>query len=610
MIKKFKFQTKVFLSNIIIISFIMALLSICFYYFVVQVELDKADKNLNVYASKISDQYNDLLYYMDRTTLQLASNPTIIELFNEIPKDNSYNYFIEEPLITNNLIPLVISYNSKKDFTGRICLYNEFNDFFYSGTLSTNQEKVNDFLKNEVLDIRNEFSKGIFRLFTPPRDDPMNSKKQNSNNKKLFSIIRPIVNYSIYKAPNYGYIEIQQPVNKLDEMFTFLPDSVSGYIIDKNDTVIFSYNVNENISLEKLQKELYTYKNNNGHENPTLYNPTSKNKYLYSSSDIDEMETYILLVQPTKKVISSLIDFRVFILITAIIIICVVTTTQFLIIRKLTTPLRELRKHVNKVTLNNLSINIEHYENYNEFNKLNVAFNKMCDKLKESIDDRVKARTSELKSHLFALQSQMDPHFYHNILTIISVIADENNVSEITEICNKLSSMLRFSTSYDISQSTINEEIEHTLNYLQLMKIRYENLFTFDINVDEECKEIDVPKLIIQPLTENCFAHGFKKKRPPWDIKIDAMIKNDKWIVEVIDNGTGFSEESLTALNNFKDKFNIDRTHELLEDLNIGGLCLTNIFIRLSILYGDDMIFRVDSNQKQTKITIGGKINV
>lgn len=605
--KKFKFQTKVFISNVIIISFIMALLSICFYYFVVQVELDKADKNLNVYASKISDQYNDLLYYMDRTTLQLASNPTIIELFNEIPKDKTYNYFVEEPLITNNLIPLVISYNSKKDFNGRICLYNEYNDFFYSGTLSINNEKVDHFLKNDVEDIKNHFSNVIYKMFVPPRNDPMSSKKHNGD--KLFSIIRPIVNYSLYKAPYYGYIEIQQPISKLQEMFEFLPESVTGYVVDENKNIIFSYNVNDNISIDNVQEKLYDTKSNN-RTSSSLYNPTSENKYLYSLSNIDEINGNILLIQPTGKVISALIDFRVFILITAIIIICVVTITQFLIIRKLTTPLRELRKHVNKVTLNNLSINIEHYENYNEFNKLNVAFNKMCDKLKESIDDRVKARTSELKSHLFALQSQMDPHFYHNILTIISVIADENNVSEITEICDKLSSMLRFSTSYDISQSTVNEEIEHTLNYLQLMKIRYENLFTYEIDIDDECKDIVVPKLIIQPLTENCFAHGFKKKRPPWNIKINTMVKENKWIVEVIDNGTGFSKDSLKSLADFKENFNINSTHELLEGLNIGGLCLTNIFIRLSILYGNDMIFEVDSNQEQTKITIGGNINV
>ncbi|QUI21990.1 histidine kinase [Vallitalea pronyensis] len=609
MFKKIKFQTKVFLSNVIMIFIIMIFFTTYFYSFVVQVELDKAQKNLNVYASKVSDQLNDMVYSMDRTALQLASNPSIIQLFNDMPKNPSSNYFAREPHITKRLTSLVTSYNSKKNFLGRICLYNDYNDFFYSGHLAANQDHIDAFFSGDgFLAIQEQFRNGSYSLFIPPREDPFSVKGYNYDDSPLFSIVRQIINFTLFGTPTYGYVEVQQPITRITEMFGFLPASINGYVLDDTGSIIYPGNSEQDEMSDALRDMLEKAYAKSQANTPASSYPSSQ--YLGAYSNVTEMEGLVVLIQPSNEVIASLVKFRTLILLTAVLIIVFVTATQFLIIRKLTTPLRDLRQSINEVNLNNLSIHIEHDEGYNELNKLNIAFNKMCEKLKESIDERVKAHTSELKSHLYALQSQMDPHFYHNILTVISIIAEEHDVMEITKICNKLSSMLRFSTSYNISHSTIHEEIHHTINYLELMKVRYENLFTFDVTMDEQYKDIVVPKLIIQPLTENCFAHGFKNKRPPWHIGIHMFTAEDKWVIEVVDNGTGFDKDSLASLNTFISEFNIDQTSVLLEDLNIGGLCLSNIYVRLKILYGDDMLFNITSEKEQTKMTIGGKLHV
>ena len=68
---------------------------------------------------------------------------------------------------------------------------------------------------------------------------------------------------------------------------------------------------------------------------------------------------------------------------------------------------------------------------------------------------------------MYALQTQMNPHFIHNILTIISAMSSTSECEKIPEICEKLSSMIR----YNISSSEgleLDGEILHAENYLEL----------------------------------------------------------------------------------------------------------------------------------------------
>mgnify|MGYP000340987433 CR=1 FL=1 len=56
------------------------------------------------------------------------------------------------------------------------------------------------------------------------------------------------------------------------------------------------------------------------------------------------------------------------------------------------------------------------------------------------------------------------------------------------------------------------------------MKIRYEDDLKYEWQLDDSLNDITVPKLILQPLIENCFQHGFHQAGteilPPWKIQI------------------------------------------------------------------------------------------
>ncbi len=60
---------------------------------------------------------------------------------------------------------------------------------------------------------------------------------------------------------------------------------------------------------------------------------------------------------------------------------------------------------------------------------------------------------------------------------------------------------------------TIDQEVQITLRYLEIVKIRYRNSFEFDYNFPKEMIQAKTPKLILQPIVENSIMHGFLGKK-------------------------------------------------------------------------------------------------
>ena len=171
-----------------------------------------------------------------------------------------------------------------------------------------------------------------------------------------------------------------------------------------------------------------------------------------------------------------------------------------------------------------------------ELRQLNNAFNELIKNLKLSMEKEMASKVNEIQCQMYALQTQMNPHFIHNILTIISAMSSTSEYEKIPEICEKLSSMIRYNISSSEDFGNLDGEILHAENYLELMKIRYEDKFQYSMSYVGEIQNCHLPKFIIQPLLENCFAHGFRNKEFPWQINIQIYCTEECWEVQIQDN--------------------------------------------------------------------------
>ena len=208
---------------------------------------------------------------------------------------------------------------------------------------------------------------------------------------------------------------------------------------------------------------------------------------------------------------------------------------------------------------------------------------------------------------MLALQSQMNPHFRYNSLATLSAMAEEGMTSEISQMCMDITAILRYISSNKQTVSTLEDELEHAIRYLNCLKLRFGDALTFDVDVEDEMLEITMPKLCIQLLVENAVKFTTQSTPPPWHITIEGFMDRTEWCVSVKDNGTGFSREVIDSL---QEKINEIRKSGLLPSLELDGMGLMNIYIRFYLTYHAVFIFNLGNLPEGGAIvTIGGKIN-
>ena len=183
----------------------------------------------------------------------------------------------------------------------------------------------------------------------------------------------------------------------------------------------------------------------------------------------------------------------------------------------------------------------------------------------------------------------MKPHFLYNCLATVSSMAVELDDETIPRFCDYLTSILRYESTYENGLVTLADEVRNLRNYLDLMKMRYEDDLTYEIHVDEALLDLRLPRLVLQPLAENCFDHGFRAVAPPWHIALRVFRDSGQWVIQLRDNGSGFDEEKQRQLESQIEKMTAN-LRESYTDLKIGGMGLANTIVRLRLTLDEEVV--------------------
>ncbi len=599
---RLSFSVRVFLFNTLFIVLLSAIVLSYFYFFVLGAETDKAQRNLDTLTGKTGQQLETLISEMDRTALQLAANPYVMDVFNNLPTHNNAmrNYFINEKLYSKEIVRYLNTFNIKRDMMARILLYNDQGDFISSGYLPTTNTAVLHFFDAQnplgINQIHQYFSEDTpaFMAYVPPRKDPFSEDSPES----LFSVVRKIQNYSIGDSEtDRGYVEVQEPIRRFSDVFRGLDQDISILLLGEDGSRLYAGG--PALSSE-LVNTLANTKNIHSYEE-------SSAGWILSESQVSEMNGRVIFLLPQSSIFGHIQSIWLLILFAMAVMLMILLGTEYLVLRRLTRPLQKLHHSISAISIHHLEWEIQPGGDGDEFSRLNQAFEQLFSQLQTSVDDLVFARTEEVKSHVKALQAQMDPHFIHNILTIINGLAAEEEYQKIIETTDKLAEMLRYNASYIATEVTISEEIDHMLNYLDLMKIRYEDHFRYQLNNYAQDCDFLVPKLLLQPLVENCFKHGFSSQSPPWEITVTLYCQPAQWKIIIEDNGKGWKDTEIEAFWAAVSAFQQTKNRQSPASLKIGHLGLLNIYIRLYLIWGKAIIFELGkSDLGGAKITLGG----
>lgn len=210
---------------------------------------------------------------------------------------------------------------------------------------------------------------------------------------------------------------------------------------------------------------------------------------------------------------------------------------------KMVSDVQEITTVVHGVENGDLDNHID-IHNDSEFGRIAEVINHMIDSLKEYIEKEYILVIQQQKAEYKALQSQINPHFLYNTLNGFVALNRMGEKKILEKSIVGLSRLFRYVCSKK-DTSRVREELSFLEDYLKLEKLKYAERLEYMIWVDEECKEKQIPKLLLQPIVENSIKHGMGDTDQPIMIRISAIYLHVKGIGKVMiltvrDNGVGF----------------------------------------------------------------------
>lgn len=239
--------------------------------------------------------------------------------------------------------------------------------------------------------------------------------------------------------------------------------------------------------------------------------------------------------------------------------------------RIITVPLQKLKSGAEEIAGGNMNLRLK-FKSEDEIGQLGASFNYMTEQVQELLVKVDYEARKKQEYELSLLHEQVKPHFLYNSLDIITKLSEMNRGKEARRAIRRLADYYRNSLSDSKNLITIAQELQIVEDYLELQRIRYNDLFTYEFQVAEEIRHILVPKLTLQPLIENAIYHGFKYGDETGILRITGDQTINGVILTVSDNGAGMSKEL---------------QEEIMENNPEGHFGVYSVNHRIKLFFGD-----------------------
>ena len=587
------FQKKILQSYLVIIVGGLVLFYTLVAVMVRESSLKTAERNQISMCIKVSQQLESFMVEMRNVGFQVMMNSRLIQDFGTFSDDKANDNYYGDHIVDHiNAVSALADINGIQRIATRISVFNRYGDYVSSGVMPQSKAYADDVLRSHM-DLDEIISRLVLNdghiYVEGPHPDYWNSKV----GYEMISLYCPLGNK--IQDDMYGIIEIQQDFQKLVK--TLLPgldQDMAVLLFDSSGRCIFN-------SMESIcPPEYYDFYYSQASKNPDSrygfcrIKVGNRAQEQYLSAGISETSGWMAVMVRNKSSIVNVIQDIQKVIIMAIFVFMVLSAYMaYRISLKMTRPINDMIVSAQSISWSNLDMKTLEGNDENEIMALNNTF-------KETLKRLSKSMQLELGARLNALQSQMNPHFLYNTLSVISASADQQE--KVERMCSRLSDMLRYSTVYEEeSNSTLEDEVRHTENYLELMKDRYEENLIYNIEEAGELERVKVPRVILQPIVENCFKHGFGENGFPWIIHVAVTASHGHWRIHVRNNGRPFQERDLTELNEKVEGFLKG------EQKKISGIGLTNTIIRLRLLYEEQVEYEIyTGNDGYTYVVLKG----
>jgi two-component system sensor histidine kinase YesM len=529
--------------------------SVVFLFIANMVKRNASTSNANL-VSYISDNISFLLNEVKDTSMFFLTDETLIALL-EAPDPRSLDFIKKQDEVYRSLINRMVSGNSSIEsieILGNNGVNISWNKYYADSVR----------YENQIKSAKNLIGSGDWMP-----DGQLGYFLNAGGRLSFLRVLRASTNLS----HQLGYLLIHLPTSRIDDIYKnrlFYGNSVL-YIVDANNLLITS-NTGKNSGnlpdmrlFSRFDKESGGYFEIRGREK----------KSILFYRKLSACDWYVVNVVPTELLLHEYsITARYLIIVIAFCSFFGILLVMFYL-KKMLNPLVEVSHAMEEIEKEHYTIQITDYRN-DEIGNMAKSFNHMARKLNDLIKQVYGFEIKQRDMQITTLRSQMNPHFLYNMLDVIVWKSRAEQAHATAEFTRELSLYLRKSISGSKTFSTVRDEAQHLVTYINLQKNRLGDSVEFNIRIEENSQACLTIESVLQPLVENAVNHGILEGSGVGSVAVRIGVEEKALVIEVEDDGS--NEPDIEDLERIMD----------IESRDSRGFAIRNINSRIKLLFGPE----------------------
>lgn len=361
-------------------------------------------------------------------------------------------------------------------------------------------------------------------------------KNRYGQKKKYLANFRMIWNTEQY-SQLLGVAGVMIPVDVVENNMSGLMDQQTMYLLNEENEILLSSD-DKRTSPENQLSETGISLNTN----------TEGGEWIIRKNELNNGKMLLLSVVPRKvlaqgcgKIIREMLLFYLTICCLAYVLLRLGTRPFLMRIHKLDTTMEAVDQGILKP--------VETVEYGDELGKLIVRYNKMVQQIQCLMQEQFVLGKAKSEAELYALQTQISPHFLYNTLDMMNWMAVKGETDKIRSVLSSMSRFYRMVLSRGDYIITLEEEIRMCQSYMEIQMMRKKKKLQFLLDVNEQVYPYLIPKITLQPLLENAVCHGIDEKNGgDGTVKLSGYIEDDRIVLRIQDDGAGMNSESMKQI--------------------------------------------------------------
>lgn len=396
-------------------------------------------------------------------------------------------------------------------------------------------------------------------------------------------------------VPQEGVLLVDMNYSSIEPMFNEVNDKTSGqyiYLTDSEGEIIYHP--------RQMQINAGLYNENNlqeaGYDDGVHEESFQGTSRTAISDTISYAGWKMISVIPSTTFSLGMNSYRYFLIIVILVVIFAIILINRLVAERISSPLTRLDHAIQTAQEGKPLVPQDYDGGSREVQLLGRTLEGYRERNAQLMQDIVVEQEEKRKSELDALQAQINPHFLYNTLDSIVWMIESERRKDAVFMITQLASLFRISLSRGDTIITIEDELKHAKNYMNIQKVRFKDKFTITFTIDPVINPYCTVKLIVQPILENAVYYGVKNMDEDGRITVNGWKENEDIYITVEDNGFGMPQEVVDQL--------LDQNCKHVAHSG-SGVGLINVHERIQLRFGPQYGLKIESEADHgTKVTI------